>query len=94
MSYTIFDFIGNIGVALIVVSFLLLQTGKIESRSVGYSVSNALGAVLIMVSLWTSFNWSVLIIEIFWLLISLYGLYLCISAKKELLSADNEHSSQ
>lgn len=39
MSYKIFDFIGNIGVALIVVSFLLLQTGKIESRSVGYLAS-------------------------------------------------------
>ena len=75
MSYTIFDFIGNIGVVLIVAAFLLLQTGKIESSSAGYSAGNALGAALIMVSLWTSFNWSTLIIEIFWLSISLYGLY-------------------
>ena len=90
MSYTIFDFIGNIGVALIIGSFLLLQMGKIEVRSVGYSFINALGALLILASLVTSFNYSVLIIEVFWLFISLYGIYRWFVTKSESLSADEE----
>lgn len=75
MEYTIFDFIGNIGVALIIGAYLLIQTGKINSQSLGYSVANAAGAVLILVSLIVNFNVSAFVIEFFWLLISVYGIY-------------------
>lgn len=74
MSYQWYDLVGNLGVVLILGSYFLLQIDKIDSKSVAYSVGNAIGAVLILVSLCFAFNLSSFIIEIFWLLISLYGL--------------------
>jgi multidrug transporter EmrE-like cation transporter len=74
MNYQWFDFVGNVGVFLILVSYLLLQIEKIESKSVSYSLTNAIGAVLIIISLCFDFNLSSFTIEVFWLLISLYGL--------------------
>lgn len=77
MSYDIFDFLGNIGVFLILIMYLLLQTKKINSDSLIYSLLNAIGAVLILISLYFKFNLSAFIIESFWLLISIYGIYNC-----------------
>ena len=55
--------------------YLSLQTDRISSRSLIYSLLNALGAFLILISLYFQFNLSAFIIEFFWLMISLYGLY-------------------
>lgn len=73
MSYTWYDFVGNVGVAFIIVTYLLLQLGRLDSRTLAYSLLNALGALLI-ISLLFDFNLSALIIEAFWLAISVYGL--------------------
>ncbi len=75
MSYDIYDFLGNIGVFLILIMYLSLQTKKISSQSLMYSILNALGALLILVSLYFNYNLSAVIIESFWLLISIYGIY-------------------
>ena len=68
-----FDFIGIIGVGLIILTYIALQLGKIKSEALIYSLLNALGASLIIVSLIYSFNFSAFIVEFFWLLISLFG---------------------
>ena len=75
MDYGWTDFIGNLGVALILLTYLLLQTGRLRSESIGYSVYNALGAGMVAYSLIYDFNLSAFIVEIFWIAISLYGLY-------------------
>jgi hypothetical protein len=75
MNYTFYDLIGNIGVALIIVSYLLLQLRKIKSDNIIYSVMNATGAVFVIVSLTENFNMSAFIIEFFWVCISLIGIY-------------------
>jgi len=67
MQYSLFDFLGNLGAGLIILMYLLLHLRKIKSESILYSFLNAFGAGLIIVSLF--------IIEIFWLLISLLGIY-------------------
>lgn len=74
MSFSIFDVVGIIGVVLIVAAYLLLQTGRLESRRPLYSVLNAVGSGMIIVSLWFDFNLSAFAVEFFWLLISLYGI--------------------
>ncbi len=74
MSYTIYDFLGNIGVFLILTMYLAIQMGKTNSVSKMFSLLNALGAVLILVSLYFQFNLSAVVIESFWLIISIYGL--------------------
>lgn len=74
MNYAYYDVIGSLGVAMIVISYFLLQIERIDSRSVGYSLLNGIGASLILFSLYFNFNWSAFLIEGFWLLISLMGL--------------------
>lgn len=74
MDYAINDLVGNLGVILIIGSYLLLQLGKLPATGLAYSVSNMLGAAFILVSLYFEFNMSAFLVEVFWLLISLVGL--------------------
>jgi hypothetical protein len=74
MSYEWHDLVGNLGVLLVLMTYLLLQMGRMEMRHPAYSGINAAGAMLILVSLAYNFNLSSFVIEIVWLLISLYGL--------------------
>lgn len=74
MDYRWFDLAGNIGVVLMVVAYLLLQLEKLSSSALSYLLLNAVGAIMVMVSLMFRFNLSAFLMEVFWLLISLYGL--------------------
>jgi hypothetical protein len=74
MQYAWYDFVGTIGTALIIVTYILLQTERIKSNSLIYSLLNAAGAAMIIVSLLFSFNFSAFMVEFFWLLISLFGI--------------------
>ena len=74
MQYAWYDFVGTIGTAVIIVTYILLQTERIKSSSLIYSLLNAAGAAMIIVSLLFSFNFSAFIVEFFWLLISLFGI--------------------
>ena len=74
MGYTWYDFLGNVGVFLLLAAYLLLQLNKISSQQLSYSLMNAAGAALIIVSLIFDFNLSAFAIEFFWLLISLVGI--------------------
>ena len=74
MQYAWYDFGGNIGVALMVLGYLLLQAEKIRSSDLTYSLMNGIGALLVVVSLLYRFNLSAFLVEAFWFLISVYGL--------------------
>ncbi len=74
MTYTIYDFIGNVGIVLILYAYWALQTDRLSSKSRSYNILNALGAAGILISLIFDFNLSAFLIEIAWLAISLYGL--------------------
>jgi len=73
MQFAWFDIIGSIGVATIILTYVLLQTEKIKSESLLYSALNGLGAGLIVFSLIYSFNFSAFVVESLWVLISIYG---------------------
>jgi len=75
MKYGLTDFLGNIGVVLIIIDYLLLQLNRISSNSLSYSLLIAVGASLIIISLIFNFNLSAFIMEATWVLISLFGLY-------------------
>lgn len=75
MNFGWTDFVGGIGVAILMVTFLLLQLGRLESSRLLYSVLNAVGASLITISLVFDFNLSAFIMEVFWILISLVGIF-------------------
>ena len=69
------DFVGNLGVFLILLCYLLLQIGNMKSDGVLYSALNGVGALLILVSLTYDFNLSAFIIELAWVAISVLGIY-------------------
>ena len=87
MQFAWYDFIGTIGVVTIILTYILLQTEKIKSESLAYSVLNALGAGMIVFSLIYSFNFSAFVVESFWVLISLYGIGKVFFEEK--MNADN-----
>lgn len=74
MNYNWFDLVGNVGVLLMVIAYLLLQLEKLSGTAVSYLLLNAIGAIMVMISLMLQFNLSAFLMEAFWLLISLYGL--------------------
>ena len=75
MSYGLLDLIGNVGVAMLMITYLMLQLQKLSSDGLAYSLLNAIGACLIVISLLVNFNLYALLIEVFWVLISLVGIY-------------------
>jgi hypothetical protein len=68
------DAIGLLGVALILLAYFLLQAGRLRGNALPYQLLNALGAVLVMVSLLYAFNLSAFMMELAWLLVSIYGI--------------------
>jgi predicted membrane protein len=81
-NLTWFDLAGFMGVLLIIIAYLLLQLDKLPSSSPRYSMLNAAGALLIIVSLIFAFNLSAFIVEVFWFLISLLGLWRSLISQK------------
>lgn len=76
LDYEWHDFFGNLGVLLIIGSYFWMQIGRISGQNPVYSSVNAIGAALVLISLYYEFNLSAALIESFWLLISLLGLFL------------------
>ena len=74
MNSWVMDGIGLIGVVLIMGAYLMLQLEKLRSTDLSYSVVNAIGASLIVASLFVNFNLSAMLMEVFWVLISFIGI--------------------
>lgn len=74
MNSWVMDGIGLIGVALIMGAYLMLQLEKLRSTALSYSVLNAIGASMIVASLFVNFNLSAMLMEVFWVLISFIGI--------------------
>ncbi|MBS0486529.1 MAG: hypothetical protein JSS13_04250 [Proteobacteria bacterium] len=68
------DAIGLLGVALILIAYYLLQIGRMRGNALPHQLLNAAGAALILVSLLYDFNLSAFLMELAWLLVSIYGM--------------------
>ncbi len=82
MAYHWYDFIGNIGVFMILLAYFLLQIDKIDNKSIKFSAMNLFGALFICISLYFDFNLSAFIIEFSWLLISFVGIFKTLADRK------------
>ena len=78
---TLPDLIGLTGVALLIVTYALLQLDKIDPKGFWYSFNNLVVAILVTVSLIYTPNLASIVIEIFWFLISLYGVVMFFKRK-------------
>ncbi len=68
------DVVGLLGVAGVLGAYVLLQTGRWRQEEARYSMLNAAGAAGILFSLAFDFNLSAAMIELAWLVISLWAL--------------------
>lgn len=80
MSLQWYDFVGLAGVGFVLVSFFLLQAGKLAGDSVGYQLANLFGAIFILTSIFASDAAfkdviSATVMQIAWMAISLYGIW-------------------
>lgn len=73
MYVTIPDLVGYIGVACVVGTYLLSQIGRMDATRPLYPAINGVGAALILVSLYHRPNPPSIVIELFWLAISVVG---------------------
>ncbi|HCR86052.1 MAG TPA: hypothetical protein DIV86_05175 [Alphaproteobacteria bacterium] len=71
----IFNITGIIGTAILILAYLLLQAKKIKSDEIIYPLLNLIGAVLLLISLFRFWNLASVIIELFWIAISIYGIW-------------------
>ena len=78
---TLPDLIGLTGVALLIITYALLQLHTIDQTGFWYSFNNLLVAILVTVSLIYTPNLASIVIEIFWFLISLYGVVMFFKRK-------------
>lgn len=69
------DYIGLVGVALLLIAFYLLNINRLSAKHLGYQILNFLGSGLILVSLFFDWNLSAVVIEVAWMFISLIGIY-------------------
>lgn len=74
MDPWIYDIIGTIGAALIVLAYFIMQRRIIAGNSFLFNFCNGSGAAMILLSLTRSFNLSVFLMESAVILISLYGM--------------------
>lgn len=71
---TIYDIIGVVGSAIIVISYFANQQDWLGAHDWRYSVLNLAGALMILASLYWAWNLAAAVMEGFWALISLWGL--------------------
>lgn len=68
------DAVGLLGVILILLAYYLLQSGRMRGNALPNQLLNAIGATLVLVSLLYEFNLSAFLMELAWLLLSIYGM--------------------
>ncbi len=76
-----YDWIGIAGTAMVLVGFLLLQAGRVSGTAIWYQLINLFGSGGVLVSLLGKFNMSVFVLELTWMLISVYGIVRVLKVK-------------
>lgn len=69
------DVVGLIGVAITLLAYFLLNIHKIKASSFMYPFLNALGSLMILFSIHYAWNIAAWVMEVCWLLVSLYGVF-------------------
>lgn len=72
--YFISDIVGILGVGLVIMAFFLIQLEKITTKSSTYLYLNFFGSMMLLFSLYYHWNMASVVIEMLWLMISIYGI--------------------
>ena len=74
MQIELYNAVGFIGAALLIAAYFANQQRWLPSDDWRYPFANLLGAALIFVSLCFEWNFPSVVIEVFWITISLWGI--------------------
>jgi len=77
----IYQWAGFVGMLFVVLAYLFLQMNKYTIRSLQYQLLNLIGAILLLISLFVHFNLGSFIIEVFWIIITVYGIVINLKDK-------------
>lgn len=72
-----YDWAGYIGVALVLLAFLLLQQHRLRGNGLPYQLMNVLGAIGVTLSLLFGIgpiNWPAFLMQVAWISIGVYGI--------------------
>ena len=81
-----YDWVGYLGVALILLAYFLLQAHKLAGHGLIYQLMNVFGAFGVILSL--SFtpgpiNWPAFLMELAWIAIGVYGIVRSVARRRE-----------
>ena len=77
-----YDWVGLLGTLMILGAFFLLQAGRLSGTGLAYQLLNLFGAGGVLVSLLGTFNASVFVLELAWMLVSAYGIARTLKARR------------
>lgn len=69
------DLVGTVGALIVVGAYFGTQARLINSDDLAFPLINLIAALLISYSLYYTFNFASALIEAFWILISLFGIW-------------------
>ena len=72
---SLFEVIGVTWFVLYVIIYGLLTIGRLSSDQAGYFILNWLAATFVLIGLMSSFNPASALIQVFWIVISSWGIY-------------------
>ncbi|WP_170418460.1 CBU_0592 family membrane protein [Ruegeria atlantica] len=73
-SLTLADAIGSFGAMIVVAAYFATQMRMMNSDDLAFPILNLAGSVLIVYSLLQNFNLASMLIECFWIVISIIGI--------------------
>ena len=73
-SLTVYEIIGLAGAGSYMAGYAALQLGIIRGRGATYILFNMVAALLVMISLLNAFNISSMLIQMFFFIVSIFGL--------------------
>lgn len=82
MATEIANIVGMLGVVLLLLAYFLLQSGRMISVDLGYSILNLIGSLMILYSLFFAWNWPAAAIESAWAIISVLGIWRTLRIKR------------
>lgn len=74
MNIAWYDWIGILGTLMVLAAYFLLQAGRLSGTGLVYQLLNLFGAGGVLMTLLGTFNVSVFVLELTWVLISGYGI--------------------
>lgn len=78
------DLIGLLGVAILLIAYVLLQIHIWSAKDVIFSFANAAGSAMILYSLYYDWNLSAFLMETIWVVMSVYGMVQAFVARRRL----------